>query len=155
MNIRAEIIRLGRNKESDMDGLEILVESTIDAIYVDSLNKEIRIEMTCAWEDKDRKRIVASGVDDFVVNEMRLSNIVDRVSFFNSDNVEEKSTEIAKRLFFLMRGENPNPSDLEWPPLNKKLSCIRDGALSLLEIEPVYGATVMILAKDISLLPVK
>ena len=32
-----------------MDGWESLVEATIDAIRVDSENKEVRIEVTCAW----------------------------------------------------------------------------------------------------------
>jgi hypothetical protein len=143
-NIPGVPIHLGQG--SDMDDWKTLVESTIDAIHVDSTNKAVVIEVTCAWEGKGRKRIVATGVDDFVVNEMRLSNIVDRVSRFGAVDFNGKNAEIARRLFVLMRGKEPSQSDLEWPALKNKLACIRDGSLCLLEIEPVYGATIMILA---------
>ena len=42
-------IHLRHGKGVDMDGWESLVEATIDAIRVDSENKEVRIEVTCAW----------------------------------------------------------------------------------------------------------
>jgi hypothetical protein len=129
-----------------MDDWKSLVESTIDAIHVDLTNKAVVIEVTCAWEGKERKRIVATGVDDFVANEMRLSNIVDRVNRFGAVDLNGKTEEIARRLFLLMRGKEPSQTDLEWPVLKDKLACIRDSSLSLLEIEPVYGATIMILA---------
>lgn len=137
-----------------MDGWESLVEATIDAIRVDSENKEVRIEVTCAWEGKDRKQIVATGVDDFVVNELRLSSIVDRVSLFAVDDIEDEGAEVARRLFFLMRGREPSPSDFEWPALRDKLARIQDGSLRLLEVEPVYGATVLVLAEDFRLEPI-
>jgi hypothetical protein len=62
--------------------------------------------LTCAWESKDQVRIVATGVDDFVVNEMRLSNIVDRVSRYEADAGNGEDLEVARRLFFLMRGKS-------------------------------------------------
>jgi hypothetical protein len=129
-----------------MSEWDTLVESTIDAVHFDLGHKEVRIELTCAWEGKDRKLIVATGVDDFVVNEMRLSNIVDRVSRFDVEDFE-----VARRLFFLMRGAAPSASDLEWPIFKEKLALIREGKLSLLEIEPVYGATILILAESFRL----
>jgi hypothetical protein len=136
-----------------MVDLESLVEATIDAIRVDSANKEVRIEVTCAWDGKLREQVVATGVDDFVVNEMRPSNIIDRVSRFNADNISDKGDELARRLFFLMRGKEASPSDVGWPPLQEKLGRIRDGALELLEVEPVYGATVLVLAESFRLEP--
>lgn len=134
-----------------MDGWNSLVEATIYAIHIDPNRKEIRIEVKCAWEGLDRKQIVATGVDDFVVNEMRLSNIIDRVSRFNVSDVKNESAEIARCLFFLMRGIEPSPSDLKWPPLLKKLAQVYEGTLCLLEIEPVFGARILILAEDFRL----
>lgn len=133
-----------------MDEWDVLVEATIDAIRVESAKKEIRIDVTCMWQGEKRKQIVASGVDDFVVNEMRLSNIIDRVTRYSmSDIAEELKT--ARRLFFMMRGQEPDSQDLEWPVLIEKLDRIRDGTLCLMEIEPVYGATVIVLAQDFQL----
>lgn len=123
-----------------------LVESTIDVICVDSLRKQIFIDVTCAWEGKQRKRIIATGVNDFIADGMRLHSIIDRVSNFNPSDFEAQRTEIARRLFVLMRGEEPTQTDLDWPALGDKLAAIRDGSLCLLEIEPVYGATITILA---------
>ena len=136
-----------------MNGWELMVESTIDAIHVDAPNKEIWIDVTCAWQEKGRKRIVATGVDEFAVNEMRLLNIVDRVNQFDANDIKDKGDEVARRLFLLMRGKEPSPSDLEWPNLRDKLSRIRESALRLLEVEPVHGARIMILAEDFRLEP--
>ena len=144
----------GRGEGADMGGWESLVEAEIDAICADSANKEVRLEMTCAWEGNDRMRIVATGVDDFVVNEMRLSNVVDRVSRFDAGNIKDEGDEVARHLFFLMRGKDPSPSDLEWPALRAKLARIQDGALGLLEVKPVHGVTVVVLAGDFRFEPV-
>lgn len=138
----------GQSKGIDMSSWDSLVEATIDAVCVDSAGKKICIELTCAWEGKDRLRIVAAGIDDFVMNEMRLSNIVDRVNRYEANGSNAEGVEVARRLFFLMRGREPGPSDLEWPALQEKLTQIREGTLTLLEIEPVYGATILILAED-------
>lgn len=134
-----------------MNSWGVLVESTIDSVHVNALNKEIRINVTCACEGKGRQQIIATGVDDFVVSEMRISNIIDRVNRFDGDDLDRSDSDTSKRLFFLMRGKAPSFSELEWDVLQKKLSYIRDGKLSLLEIEPVYGATIIILAKSFSL----
>lgn len=132
-----------------MDDWEILTEATIDAIRVEPINMEVRIDVTCRWQGEERKQIVAKGVDDFVVNEMRLTNIIDRVTRFDVGGDSEKDA--ARRLFLMMRGQEPSVSDLESPILLEKLSRISAGSLILLEIEPVYGPTVIILAKGFQL----
>lgn len=134
-----------------MDEWDVLIEATIDAIHVDPAKKEIRIDVTCMWQGGNRAQIVALGVDDFVVNEMRLSNIIDRVTRFGKSGTAEEESETARRLFFMMRGREPDPHDLEWPVLIEKLARIRDGTLALMEIEPVYGATVIVLAQNFQL----
>lgn len=134
-----------------MDSWAALVESTIDAIRINLVDGEICIEMTCACEGSGRKRIIAKGVDDFLVNEMRLLNIIDRVTKFNAHDVREKESEAARRLYFLMRGKEPSFEDFDWPIFKEKLAFVGEGVLSLLEIEPVHGATVIILAVDFKL----
>lgn len=151
---QAETIHPYRGEENDMERWNALVEATIDAIRVNPMDKEVQIEVTCAWEGNARKKIVATGVDDFIVSDMRLSNIIDRVDEFSEDNAKDENGEIAKLLFFLMREREATPSDMEWPALKEKLACIRDGTLSLLKIEPVYGATIAILAVEFRLEPI-
>ncbi|GEM_PF-6477640 len=132
-----------------MDNWNVLTEATIDAVRVESTKKEIRIDVTCRWKGEERKQIVAQGVDDFVVNEMRLSNIIDRVTRLDAGEGQEEET--ARRLFFMMRGREPDASDLEWPALIGKMGRIRTGELILMELEPVYGATVIVLAESFQL----
>lgn len=129
-----------------------LVEARLDAIRVDNARKEIRIDLTCPWEGNKPIQIVGIGVDDFCATGMRLSNIVDRVTQYGSEDVKHHSLEVARRLFVLMRGDDPTPSDLEWPSLRERLTAIESGALVLLEMEPVYGVTVLILAEAFSIL---
>lgn len=153
MSTRVVIIHRGRVKGIDMNSWESLVEATINSVCIDSANKEARIEVTRAWENKGRMQIVATGVDDIVLNELRLTNIIDRVRRFSANDINDDSKEVESRLFFLMRGKEPSPADLEWPTFKEKLARIRDGSLGLLEVEPVYGATVLILAEDFRLEP--
>ncbi|SCW97195.1 MULTISPECIES: hypothetical protein [unclassified Pseudomonas] len=134
-----------------MESWELLTEATIDAIHLEQTKKEIRIDVTCRWNGEQHKQIIAKGVDDFVVSEMRLSNIIDCVSHFDAGGGEEDQT--ARRLFFLIRGHEPSASDLKWPVLLEKLGRIRDGTLSFMELEPVYGATIILLAESIQLQP--
>lgn len=132
-----------------MDDWDALTEATIDAIRVEPTKKEIRIDVTCRWEGERRKQIVAQGADDFVVNEMRLSNIIDRITRLEVGAGQDAET--TRRLFYLMRGREPDVSELQWPALLEKLDRLRAGSLTLFELEPVYGATVLILAESIQL----
>lgn len=134
-----------------MNGLQTLVESTIDSVHVSAKDKKVCIELTCAWEGKERKKITATGVEDFVADELRLSNIIDRVHCFSAVDFQENISAITDNLFFLMRGKSPDPSELEWEPLKEKLELISLGMLKLLVVEPVYGATIILLASGMQL----
>lgn len=132
-----------------MNKWDELVESTIESIHTDSKNKRVYIQLTCVWEGGGRRRLSAVGVDDFFANEMRLSNVVEQVKIFDSTCNEVSDAELADRLFFLMRGKELTPPDLEWSQLLNKMSRIRSGELVLLEVEPIYGVSVLILAEEV------
>ncbi|WP_076999765.1 hypothetical protein [Variovorax sp. KK3] len=131
-----------------MTDLEVLVESTLDSIHVSAQGRTVEIGLTCAW-DKAQKKITAVGVEEFLADELRLSNIIQEVRCFDAVNIQANASEVADRVFFLMRGKSPAPADLVWKPLKAKLDLIGLGALRLLVIEPVYGATVLVLAQEI------
>jgi len=88
-SIPAATIRLGRAKGVDMNEWDDLVEATIDSIHVDASKKEVQIDLMCAWGTRERKRISATGVDDFIVSEMRLSNVIDRVSRVDAEEAKK------------------------------------------------------------------
>lgn len=133
---------------------ETLVEATIDSIRLDPSNKKVFLDLTSAWEDRGRMRISSSGVDDFVLNDMRLSNVIDRVTVVDAERAMNNEAVVLRRLFFLMRGREPSAGELEWGELRERLACIQSGRLSLVEIEPVYGASIIILAETVSLDPI-
>lgn len=134
-----------------MNEWDALTEATIDSIHLESTNRVIRIDITCMWKGAERRQIVARGVDDFVLSDMRMSNIIDRVTQFDGSDGNSAETVAAARLFVMMRGREPTVGDLQWPELTEKLVQIRDGSLILIEIEPVYGASAIILAKSFQL----
>lgn len=134
-----------------MDNLASLVESTIDGVKIDTLNKKVIIDIAYATSEQGRVRIIATDVDDFAMSEMRLSNVIDRVTIFDSGNFSGRDLDLSRRLFFLIRGRDPIQSELEWDVLKRKTDCVRDGELTFMEIEPVYGASIKILAKSFKL----
>ncbi|HYD62334.1 MAG TPA: hypothetical protein VEC35_18370 [Noviherbaspirillum sp.] len=125
---------------------DAFIEATIDAIHFNAEKRELSFDVTCQLESGHRKRLVIDGVDDFVANEMRLQNIIDRIHQYRGDE-----TEAARCLFFLMRGREPEEDELRWPQLVEKLDHVRTGRRVLLEIEPVYGATLIILGENVRL----
>ncbi|MDU8501636.1 hypothetical protein RYB01_20965 [Pseudomonas syringae] len=130
---------------------DVLVEATIDSIHVFSIEKEIRLNVTSPWEGKKRYQIIAKGVDDFSLNDMRVLNIVDRAIFFDASNDQEVET--AHCLFFLMKGRDPQPDDLNSAGFLQKLDLVRTGKLVLFELEAVYGAACILLAESVVLEP--
>ena len=130
-----------------MNDWNCAVEANLHSISVDSRKKEILIEISLP-DDGGEAAIVAKGVDDFLVNEMRLSNVIDRIKVM--EYAEADAPETVKRLLFMLGGNLPK-IDSGWPGLQSRLMSIRAGKLSLLEIEPVYGANILVLAKEFQL----
>lgn len=127
-----------------MSQLKSLIEATVEYVNIDPVGKKLCIGIVSANKEK-LIQIVADGVDDLLVNDLRLSNIIDQVLIHEVG----ESSEVAERLFYFLRGVKPTPSDLEWEVLKNKLACIKKGDLTFIEIEPVYGAVIMILAARI------
>ena len=126
-----------------------LTEAEINGFRTEFSRKEVWIDVTCKWEGEERKQIFIQGVDDLVVNDVRLSNIIDRIIQWGVADSEVLETK--RRLFLLMRGRDPGAGDLEWPDLLERLERLRVGTLTLMEIEPVYGAGALILAESFQL----
>lgn len=97
--------------------------------------------------------VQADQVDDFLVNEMRMHNIIDEVTFIES--AKPLSETMKKNIYSLMRNQDLINIDFEWSPFKDKIRSIESGALSLLEIVPVYGAYILLLAKHISIREVR
>jgi hypothetical protein len=97
------------------------------------------------------KVIVASGIEDMLVDDLRAYNIIDRVTIFMATDAAQEINECTTSLFYLMQKRELSASDLEWPAFKEKLARIQSGELHLMEIEPVAGASAVVLARLIAI----
>jgi hypothetical protein len=132
-----------------MTELDLLVESTVTSFHLDWADREIRIDVRSPWGDKRGLSIIATGIDDCHVADLRLYNIIDRVSVYGCDEAQQSGSQCAPLLFLLMRNTEPTGNDLEWPPFREKLLLIAQGKLKLLTIDSVIGATALVLAEQV------
>ena len=107
--------------------------------------------MTVKIRDRAKKNwnVVANGVRDCLVVEMRFQNIIDRISIFDST---DNHAAYAKKVHLLLRGELPErEDDLLSPFIVDLCSEIKSSKLVLLEVEPIYGALVLVSAASVSI----
>lgn len=123
-----------------------LIESQIDGIFFDTIHREVHLNLTCHLGGNSRRRLTIRGVLDFVANEMRLQNIIENIRLYNGNELNAATV-----LFSLMRGREPSEPDLQWRPLLDTLELIRNNKLALIEIVPVYGSHILVLAETIEL----
>lgn len=69
------------------------------------------------------------------VNKMGLSDIIEPATRLDASSDQEER--VARRLFFMTRGREPDASDLRSPLAFGKLGRIRAGNLILIELEPL------------------
>lgn len=132
-----------------MSNFDCFVEATITALRFERETGEFRIEASCVWGNKEKRAFIASKVDDLLVSDLRTYNVIDRVNFFAAEDAKEEINDCTSCLFFLMQQRELSTSDLQWPPFREKLASIRSGKLLLIEIEPVVGAAILIMAERV------
>jgi hypothetical protein len=93
--------------------------------------------------------LTASGVTELMVLQMRLQNIIDRISIWNASS---DVSDYGDKLLSLFIGTLSEDNNMDMPLVKNAAQSIKSGELFLLEIEPVYGAIVLALVKDLSIL---
>jgi hypothetical protein len=130
-----------------MVNLDDLVEAHVTSVVISTLQSSAKVLVSdshgSGW------LITADGIDDLWISDVSLSNIIDRV--FLVERPHKITPEIKERILWLMKRDSPRTEDLEWPPLKVKTDALALGELCFLEIEPVYGAFALILAKKITI----
>jgi hypothetical protein len=130
--------------------LDSFVESTVVRLTLDREMAELHVEVSSVFGDQKRRAIVVRGLDDFLIDDLRAYNIIDRVTVFAPEDAVEESNECASALLYLMQKRELSKSDFAWPAFTDKLSLIRSGKLKLMTVEAVAGASAVVLAKDIT-----
>lgn len=102
---------------------------------------------------RQKYTLTARGLKELRVWEMRHKNIIDRISLWDASSPE---TEYKERLAFLIYGaqEEKNKGAPEsMAALAEAIESIRAGNAVLVEMEPVYGALILILAESVVISP--
>lgn len=136
-----------------MTELDLLVESTIMSLSLDWQERRIRIDVTSPWGDKKPFSIIATGITECRVDDMRLYNIIERVTVYDAEESRKRASECVSLLFFLLNNRDPTSADLESPLLRERLTLVQSDQLTLLAIDAVCGAAFLILAKDVMIQP--
>ena len=136
-----------------MTELALLVESTVMSLSLSWQERSIRIDVTSPWGDKKRISIIATGITECRVEDVRLYNIIDRVTIFDAEESQKRASECASLLFFLLNNREPTSSDLESPLLRERRALIQRNELTLLAIDAVCGATFLVLAENVVIQP--
>src|SRR6185437_14706247 len=101
-----------------MSNLDSLVEATVTRLSFDRERAELRIEVSCVFGHRSRKVIVASGIEDLLVHDVRTYNIIDRVTIFAAADAAQEINDCTN----LMQKRELSTSDLEWPAFKEKLA---------------------------------
>jgi len=122
------------------------VEANILGLNIDNASRALRIDLQ--FSSSQRHQIVVDGMDRFIANEFREQNIIDRVNLWDLKSSSIEFTEVLFELFSFNHAEaNKEINEL----IQKEIIAINNGEKVLLEIEPVFGVSVIVLAKSVKL----
>jgi len=123
------------------------VEGHLTGISVDEESKGV--DFSIRLQAGRSVVLSARGVTQLAVSEFREKNIIDRV---NAWGHESKVSDFQHLLVELLTGQTDLAVDGAFSSLiERQLKAINAGETVLIEIEPVYGARVLMLAKSIAL----
>lgn len=126
--------------------LSKFVEAYLMSIEVDRIERKVKLSIR--EPDGTGWILAATGVSELMVLQMRMQNIIDRISVWTESAVDADCRE---RVFSLLSGRSATDrDDMESPLINRTVDEIQRGDSMLIELEPVYGASVLMLASGLS-----
>jgi 6-phosphogluconate dehydrogenase len=136
------------NKDDVMIDFARCVEAHVTGIAV--LEESSAINIALRDSDKRCFTLAAKGIDRFIATEFRERNIVDRVTLWDSSS---ELGEYRDSLSMLVSGSNDVAEDAAWQALiDKEVAAIKQKEKILVEVEAVYGVSILLLAKEVALI---
>ena len=135
---------IGRERGNLMSELGRFVEGRVVGIACDESQAIVQLML----EDASRHRhlLTAHQVDDLLVLEMRKQNIIDRICVWDANS---EPAECKKKLALLLYGELD--AAVKYPEYSRRIdetaARITSRQSILLEVEPVFGALILLLMK--------
>ena len=128
-----------------MKNTEILNESSIVRISTNANSKQIEIEIKLT--DGSHCLLHGNDVYDLLADELRLNNIIDEAIIYSEISSAESSSLISRVLTGsqddYVRGTAPHVDDM--------IEKLRLKGAMALDLRPIYGARIIIIAKEFSI----
>jgi hypothetical protein len=125
---------------------EEIVESVFTSIITNPPEREIRMTFR---KQAQEFTLIGRGVDHLLVNEFLQQNIVDEIRVFERNSELSTVRNLIANLLF----DSEHASEVTEPgsidQLEKRVKAVIDGNKVLLEVLPVYGASVLLFATSI------
>jgi len=126
------------------------VETKLHAVSVIEGLKGINVIINVLDNNNREWLLTASNTSELLLEEMRLQNIIQCISLFDKHNAD--SEDLRKKIFYLLRGRLPiDSSELIWNGVNDIVKSIKISEKVFLEIEAVYGTTVLLISNRVSM----
>lgn len=130
------------------EDLDRFIEAFFDGIKVNHEDKEVSLFL----RDHDGMKwiLMAEDVSDCMVFQMNILNIIDRITFWDDSSNEKYYID---QLFCLYCGYYIEEEEKvnKFPFIREYIKKIKCNEAFLIELEPVYGANVLVLAKRVRL----
>jgi hypothetical protein len=125
-----------------------LIEAVLNSIEIDEATRQVIIRLRTPVQ---RRRYALTGFDvsKLMVDEFRLQNIVDQISIYDADSPLEL---VKEQVWYLLYGAEVDRSIAGYDEaVSKVVHQIQAGTQKLLGIEPIYGAWLLVLAREFEL----
>ena len=129
------------------------LECEFDSVSVISTSEGSGVLIRILDHEKKRWELTASSVCYFVLNGMCLQNVIERIWICDASNLVETFEVVREKIFFLLQGRYPEAKDelVLKDVIEGILKRIMASQCLMLEITPVYGAYVLLIANRVSL----
>lgn len=131
-----------------MEILNDLIEFSIINISFDVNDRKVDIYFKSP-NNLTKFKIEATGVDDFLANDLRINNIIDQIFIYG----DKDDIDVDEELLNLLAGGALN-NDLYKEIVNDRAISIKNGDLLFWIISPIAGSSVYLLAKNIQLIKI-
>jgi hypothetical protein len=133
---------------------DMLVEGKIHGLSISSTEPLPNVSIDIVCRKQQRWRLTATHVTQLLSNEMRLQNIIDEVRLVDSAHLAAEEGDCRAAIYFLMHGREAEAEEqLNTQGIDEVIHAIATSQSQLLLVRAVYGATVVLLADQVTLEP--
>ncbi|MEZ5673338.1 MAG: hypothetical protein R3E08_13555 [Thiotrichaceae bacterium] len=126
------------------------VETNITAIHIIKTAQEHDVSISILDHEQNHWVLTAYSVTAFSLDRLCSSNIIDWIRLLDESNTNLE--ELRNTIFTLFSSEYTNNNKyIAWQLVDKVIDEIRNSERIVLEIEPVAGAYILLIAENVSL----